>query len=405
MSRLCLMLSLVLAAGTSLPAADWRQFRGNDATGVVDDQTVPTSWTETENRAWAAELPGRGLSGPIIVGKKVFLTASSGFSQDRLHVLCLDADTGAKLWHRQFTAMGRTMCHNKMCVATPTPCSDGKRVFAFFSSNDVICLDLEGNLQWLRALTLDYPNASNSLGMSSSPLVLGNTLVLQVENDSESFACGLDVDTGLNRWKHDRPVAANWTSPSIFSKAGSSDDDQLVLLQSSRGLTAIRPYSGTTVWNYGTGCSTIPSTVAVKETVYVPSNGLTALTPEEGASAPKVKWNVGRLGPGTPSPIVVGDYVYVVNNAGVLNGANIQTGEATIQLRLPGSGAFSSTPIAANGNIYLFREGGMGIVVQGGDKPKVESSFDLKETILCTPAIADGGLYVRSDQHLWKIAK
>jgi outer membrane protein assembly factor BamB len=88
------------------------------------------------------------------------------------------------------------MCHNKMCVATPTPASDGKRIFAFYSSNDVICLDLAGNLLWYRGLTFDYPNASNSLGMASSPVVVNDTLVVQVESDAEAFAVGLDTQTG-----------------------------------------------------------------------------------------------------------------------------------------------------------------------------------------------------------------
>ena len=90
-------------------------------------------------------------------------------------------------------ATGRTMSHNKTCVAANTPCSDGDRVFALFSSNDLFAFDLDGNLLWLRGLTFDYPNASNSLGMAQSPVVIDGTLVVQSENDSESFAAGLDV--------------------------------------------------------------------------------------------------------------------------------------------------------------------------------------------------------------------
>src|SRR5579871_691897 len=237
---------LSLGLAVALSGADWPQFRGADSSGVSPDRNVPTSITE--NIAWSAELPGRGLSGPIVVGEKVFLSASSGYQQDRLHILCFDAGTGKKLWERQFWATGRTLCHPKMCNATPTPASDGKRVFAFFSSNDVVCVDLEGNLQWMRGMTYDYPNASNSLGMSSSPVVLGETLIVMVENLSESFTAGLDVATGANRWKLDRPQLDNWTSPTVLP--GKMREDDLVILQSIKGLTALRPYTGYEVWHF-----------------------------------------------------------------------------------------------------------------------------------------------------------
>jgi hypothetical protein len=187
--------------------ADWTQFRGTDTTGVSADK-VPTRIAESI--AWTADLPGRGLSGPIVVGDQVILTASSGFNQDRLHVLSFSAKTGELNWERQFWATGRTMCHPKMCNATPTSASDGQRIFAFFSSNDLACLDLEGNLLWFRGLTHDYPNASNSLGMSSSPVVVGDTLVVQVENDSQS-------PTGPLRWCC--PVASRPTPWSSCSRA------------------------------------------------------------------------------------------------------------------------------------------------------------------------------------------
>ena len=201
----------VLCGLSVLSGADWLQFRGGDSSSVAGNETLPTNWSDQENIAWKSKLPGRGLSGPIVVGDRVFITASSGHHQDRLHVLGFDAADGKQLWERQFWATGRTMCHEKMAVATPQPASDGQRIFAFYSSNDLACLDLDGNLLWFRGLTFDYPNASNSLGMSSSPVVMGDTVIAQVESDSESFAVGLDVKTGVQRWKIDRPKMSNWT--------------------------------------------------------------------------------------------------------------------------------------------------------------------------------------------------
>ena len=207
-----------------ITARDWRQFRGNDTTGVSEEASLPVKWSATENIAWKAALPGRGLSSPIIVGDRVFVTCSSGFRQDRLHVLCFSAADGSKIWERQFTATGRTMSHPKTCNAAPTPTSDGQRIFALYSSNDLVCLDLDGNLLWYRGLTFDHPNVSNSLGMASSPVVVGETLVAQVENDSESLATGVDAVTGLSRWTITRPKRANWTSAAVLGKGEGSDE-------------------------------------------------------------------------------------------------------------------------------------------------------------------------------------
>lgn len=384
-----------------LSGADWAQFRGPQGSGVSQDQNLPVVWNEKENIAWKVDLPGKGISGPIVVGNRVIVTACSGYQQDRLHVLCFAADTGKKTWERQFWATGRTMCHNKMSVAAPTPASDGERIFAFYSTNDVICLDLEGNLQWFRGLTFDYPNASNSLGMASSPIVVGDTLVVQAENDSESFAAGLDVKTGKNRWKLDRPILANWTSPTILP--GKTRDEDLVLLQSGRGLSAVRPRTGESVWKYGEGCSTIPSSVVADGVVYAPSNGMVALRAEAGDSSPKVLWSASKLSPKTPSPLVYRDHVYCVGSADVLSCASAKTGEVVWKLRL--EGPFSGTPVAAEGRLYLFNERGVAQVVQLGEKGEIVATNDLKETILCTPAIARNAIFVRSDTHLWKIAK
>ncbi len=392
---------LALCCVTFLCGADWRQFRGNAADGVAGDDRLPTEWNDGEEIAWKVPLVGRGLSGPIVIGNRVIVTASSGYDQDRLHTICFDVASGETIWHRQFWATGRTNCHPKMSVATPTPSSDGKHIFAFYSSNDLACLDLDGNLQWYRGLGHDFPNASNSLGMASSPIAVGETVVVQVESDAEAFATGIDVHTGIARWRIDRPRAANWTSASIFK--GSTTDDDLVLLQSSKGISAIHPLTGEEAWSYQDGASTIPSSVVAGSTIFVPSHGLTALRPVAASESPEILWQENRLGPGTPSPLVLNERVFIVNNGAVLVCANTNTGQVEWRLRL--KGPFSATPVAAGGHICFFNEDGLGQVVRADAKQgSLVASGDLGETILATPAIADGAIYVRSDGHLWKIA-
>jgi outer membrane protein assembly factor BamB len=329
----------------------------------------------------------------------VFITAASGPRQTRLHVLCFDAQTGSLTWERRFWATGRTQCHEKTSVATPTATSDEKHLYVTFSSNDIICLDLEGNLIWLRGITLDYPNASNSLGMASSLLIAGNTLVVMVENDSESFTVGLDLYNGVNRWKLDRPKLANWTSPiPLPSVAGSP----VAGIQSGQGLLAIRADTGQTLWEYTDGASTIPSSVVHNDILYIPSHGLTALKLSSSGDPPEQIWRSGRFRPATASPIIVADRAFIINAAGVLACGTITDGSRLWQLRL--KGPFSASPVASGRHLYCLNEEGLlhivDCLVEGGE---IVGTYDFAETILSTPAIAHGALYVRSDRHLWKL--
>ncbi|MDB6119840.1 MAG: Pyrrolo-quinoline quinone [Verrucomicrobiaceae bacterium] len=306
------LLSLLLAA--PVVHADWLQFRGPSGSSVSAESKMPA---ETLKIGWSADLPGRGLSAPIIVGDKVFVTCASGPEQAVLHVICFSTADGHKVWERVMHATGRTMTQSKTCVAAPTPCSDGKTVYALYSSNDLFAFDLDGNLQWLRGLTLDYANASNSLGMAQSPVIAGGTLVVQSENDSESFAAGIDIATGVNKWKMERPKAANWSSALIWK-------NDVVALQSSKGLAGVEAATGKVLWNYADGASTIPSSALGANAIYAASNGITALVPESGAVSQL--WRNEKLRPGTASPVVVGDGLFVINSAGVLLKADVITG-------------------------------------------------------------------------------
>ena len=263
--------TLILAA---LPlaalAGDWPQFRGPDSTGVAADAEIPAK----PKIDWGVALPGRGLASPIVVGERVFITCSSGPKQERLHVICFNAADGAKIWERQLNSTGRTMSHPKTSVAACTPCSDGKRVFALWSCNDLAGFDLDGNLLWVRGLTADYPNASNSLGMASSPIVIGETVVTMIENDSESYTLGVDVRTGRNLWKLERPKSANWTSPVPYRADAKAT--AVALLQSSKGLLAVDATSGSQLWEFADGASTMSSSVVAEGVIYAPSNGVTA---------------------------------------------------------------------------------------------------------------------------------
>lgn len=389
-------------ATLSVHGEDWRQFRGNDATGVAVDGNLARRIDE-QTMQWKAELPGGGISGPIVVGDRVYVTASSGFLQDRLHVLCFSAKTGQLTWERQFWATGSTTCHDTMRVATATPASDGQRIFAVYSSNDVVCLDLDGQLVWCRALGLEAPNTSNSLGMASSPVVLGDTVILQTEADADALVWGINATTGETRWKLVRNRASNWTSPSILR--GPSSDQDRVVLQSSSGIDVLNPASGEVVWSYDQGADTIASSTVSQGVVYAVSQGLTALQPPANESDVDVLWSEQKLAPGSPSPIVDGERVYVVSGK-ILTTGDASNGEVIWRMRLTGSSRYWSTPLLGNGHLYLFDQDGVARVVELGEKKgTIVSEYELGGDVLCTPAASNDAIFVRSHSHLWKFSE
>ena len=403
MTILRLLLALAALSSISL-AGDWPQFRGPDSTGTADDAKIPAKLKID----WSAPLPGRGLASPIVVGGKVFITASSGPQQERLHVLCFAAADGAKLWERQLLATGRTMSHPKTAVAAGTPCSDGRQVFALWSSNDLAAFDLDGNLLWLRGLTADYPNASNSLGMASSPIVIGETVIAMIENDSESYSLGLDVKTGRNLWKLDRPKAANWTSPVPFR--ANAKTAPFALLQSTKGLLAVDATSGSQLWEYTDGASTMSSSVVAAGVIYAPSNGITALTPQASGTAPTQLWRSKQLNPSTISPLVFDGRLFSVNGAGVLATANARTGDNGWKLRL--TGPFSGSPVGAGARLLAVNEKGLVQVVDiAAAEGAVLGTLQLplkdgtEELVLCTPALSGDRVFIRTDSMLWRLGE
>ncbi|MBX7074180.1 MAG: PQQ-binding-like beta-propeller repeat protein [Pirellulales bacterium] len=393
---------LVLLVGCAAQGSDWPQFRGPGGSSVSMDTGLPTTGELGSQVAWKQEVPGRAVSGPIVVQGRVICTGSGGANDDRLFVTCHDAKTGELVWQREFWATGRTQRHPTSAVAAPTAASDGESIYAFFSSNDLVCLSLDGDLRWLRGLTADHPASYNDTGMASSPLVMGDTVVVQMECQGDSFAAGIDKHTGETRWRRDRLKSANWVSPAGYSRAGRN----VALLQSSDQLTAHDALTGEELWRFGKSCSTIPSVCVGSDTLYVPSDGITALALGQGNEQPNERWQVSRLAPDNASPVVAGDRVYVINGAGVLVVASADDGKIVWQLRLTGS--FWATPVVADGHLFAVNQDGMLQVIRlddAGGKGEVVAKHELGEAVLGSPAVADGALFIRGDGHLWKFGK
>jgi outer membrane protein assembly factor BamB len=390
-------ISLVAAVLVALAGADWRQFRGSDNSGVSPERApLPISFAADHDIAWEVPLPGRGPSSPIVVGDRVVVTCSSGARQERLHLLCFAAADGRCLWQREFWATGNTLTQELAAVAIPTPASDGRRIFAFYSSNDLACVDLDGNLLWYRGLGYEYPNTRNAVGMASSPLLMGDTVIVQLDSPGQALLAGIDADSGATRWQIDRPADAAFSSPTRFGDAA--------LVQGKTALVAIEPRNGRVLWKYDYDAPYQPvaSTTAWRDTVFLPGLKLSALRPGAAGEEAKLLWAETRLRPDIASPVVYDGRIYVLKGSGVLACGDAASGHTYWQLRLKGS--FWASPVCADGRLYCVSREGLVQVVELGKQGKLAATSRIDDGISASPAVAQGAVFFRSDRHLWKIA-
>jgi outer membrane protein assembly factor BamB len=398
LTRISACVSILLVAIGTMQAGDWPQFRGPGGTAISEETNLPEKWSEKEGIRWKADLPGRGLSNPVIAGGKVYVTASSGYKESKLHVLAFDEATGKKLWERTIWSTGGTQCHPKTCMAAPTPVTDGKAVYALFATTDLCAFDSEGKLLWYRSLVRDYPEISNQVGMAASPILHDNVLLVPMDNVGDSFLLAIDKKTGKNKWKVERPKEICWTTP-LLLKNGSKAN---VLFQTGEELTAYDIDSGRISWKYKEkGLSTIPSPALSSGSILVPGKSLVCLKPGSDQTSPEVTWKSNKMQTDYASHMHYQDRIYAPNGAGVLICADAVNGKVLWQERL--TGPFAASPVAGDGKIYLVNEEGTTFVVQAGAEPKLLSTNEIKDTILATPAIANGAIFLRSDKALYCI--
>ena len=393
------LVALILITPTA-QGTDWLEFRGKDHQANANGASLPKSLTEEDNVAWRVELPARGPAGPIIVGDRVIVTSSGGEGrqQDRMHINCYSTETGEELWHHQFWATGRPFSHPTSANAAPTPASDGERIYAFFSSNDLVCLDLDGQLLWFCGLTYDYPKAANDVGMSSSPTLAGDVVVVQIENQGDSFVAGLDKLTGETLWRQPRNQSAAWASPIAYQVDGVDH----VLVLGRDGATGYRARDGEIAFKLAGSGSTVSSAVNLGDKLLLPFDGLTLIDPTKMTDGqPTVLWNSSRLRPSNTSPVIDGDTGYLLSSNGVLTSCDLTDGSKGFQARVEGN--YWSTPVVANGFLYAFSQQGAAKIVKLGEEPEVVSEIDLGETILASPAVNEDSLFIRTDNALWKL--
>lgn len=393
--------ALLMLAVLSQPAAagDWPQFRGPDGQGHSAERDLPLNWSETDNVAWKTPVPGLGWSSPVIRGRQIWLTTAVE-SDGSLRAICIDAATGRIARDIEvFRKPDLGPINPKNSHASPTPVMDGDRVFVHFGAHGTACL-ARGEVLWRNEeLAHDHRH-----GPAGSPVVWRDLVILNCDGADRQFVAALDRDTGHIRWRADRPGKMAYATPLVVTINGV---DQLISPGGGE-VTAFDPATGHVIWKvrHG-GDSVVMRPVVGHDMVYVSSGyGSTALYAFElgrtgEISLSDARWTLRRGVPYDPSPLVVGDELYLVSDQGVASCLDAHTGKQRWQMRL--SGAFSASPLTAEGRIYFTNEEGLTTVMEAGPAAKKLAENQVEGRTLASLATSDRAIFLRTDTALYRI--
>jgi outer membrane protein assembly factor BamB len=417
--------------------ASWPQFRGEGASGVARGAHPPLRWTldPPHNLKWKVEIPGLGHSSPVVWGDRVFVTtavssrpdtdlrvsspmdSAKDMSSHSLRVLCLDRRSGRVLWERvAYEGVPKTKRSPKNSFASPTPVTDGKHVVAMFGSHGLYSYDMDGKLLWKQDLgAIDagfFFDPDYQWADASSPVLYKNLVILQCDIQKGSFLAAYDLETGERRWKTMRDELPSWSSPTLY-RGGSQPE---LIANGVNGIRGYDPDTGQERWSLKTGNSMIvaPTPVAGPGLIVV-TNGYRPLKPiyaiRPGASGDIslgdesanrwVAWSKKAGGSYYITPLIYGEHLYILTEDGVLTNYDLKTGEQIYRKRVGKTGdTFSSSPVAADGYLFLASEGGEVYVVKEGTEFQLAAENPVDEMCMATPAIVDGMLFVRTRSHL-----
>lgn len=426
--------ALSVSAGAS---AQWPQWRGPGGLGISPEHDVPLEWSPTTNIKWRTEIPGRGHSSPIVWGDRIFLTTSIKGEQvpgrkapvhldfsrkpgyvhpdstdvdykHALKVLAIDAKSGKVLWER--VAYDGEMAddrHRKNTYASSTMAADGERAYAFFESAGLYAYTFDGVLVWKKDLG---GIIKAGLGPGTSPVIYKDLIILQCDQEmgDGSYIVALDRKTGAEVWRANRTNRRSWATPLIVN-TGARDE---LIASGAEAVVSYDPATGKELWRAnGTQSHPIPSPVATKGLVFMTagSQAKVALALRPGGSgdlrdSPSVVWRYNKGTAYVPSPIAVGDYLYLMTDTGLLTCIDALTGERKYEGgRVPVPATFTASPVAISDWILLTSEDGDTFVVKTGPVHEIVRTNSVGEPVYASPAIANGTIYIRGEKHLFAI--
>ena len=401
------VVSILWCAGAIVRAADWPQFRGPTGQGHAPDAAVPLEWSETDNVTWKSPVEGRGWSSPVIAAGRIWLTTAvtDPAAGSSLRLLAYDVATGANTLDVEVFGSDETYLLNpKNSFASPTPVldPDGERVYVHFGASGTAAVSTSGDILWRTR----FPYISQH-GNGGSPILHDGRLVVSIDGYDTAYLVALDARTGEERWRSPRPdpVSQAYSTPLLIRVA---DRDQIFNVSAFRA-SGHDPETGREIWRvrYPNGFSNVPRPIYGHGLVYL-STGFQSPTllavRADGAgdvTRSHVAWRLRRGAPLTPSPILVGDELYVVTDFGIATCVDALTGDVHWQQRLGGN--HSASPVFVDGRIYFQNEEGVTTVLAPGPEFRVLARNRLDGLTLASMAVADGALFIRSDSHLYRI--
>lgn len=398
------VLLVVVLVAVRAQAQEWPEFRGPTGQGHAGDRGVPSEWSEARNVAWKTPILGLGWSSPVVGGGRVWLTTATGDREVSLRAVAYDVETGREVVNVEvFRLRSLRDLNPKNSWASPTPILEGDRVYVHFGADGTAALTTAGDVVW----KTKFPYESQH-GAGGSPVLFGDLLIFSCDGSDAAFVVALDKKTGKTRWKTHRRTPADqaYTTPLVI-RVG--ERDQVISIGAFR-VGAYDPANGKEIWraSYADGFSNVPRPVYGHGLVYIATGfqqpSLIAVRPDGSGDVTRthIAWALKRGAPFTPSPVMVGDELYVLNDGGILTAVDARTGNILWQQRLGGS--YSASPLFVDGKLYFSSEESVTTVLVPGKEFRRIATNRLEGAMLASIAVSNGALFIRTDSHLYKLS-
>lgn len=395
--RAPLALVVLLATfGAPLGAQEWTRFRGPNGSGE-SETSVPAQWSDG-NLLFRVELPAQGHSSPVLWGQRVFLTGAQEQGQKRL-AFCLDALSGKLLWQKEFAGATYPI-HRQNSFASSTPAVDAERVYLAVVSPEqysVVALSHDGHQQW----KADLGPFESQHGFGTSPIVYGELVVINNDQDGASSLVALERKTGRVRWKAPRrTVVAAYSTPCVFRPA--SGPEQLIFNSQAHGISSVNPQDGSTNWEIELFDKRSVSSPLVAGGLVFGSCGSGAggnyLVAVRPGSKPEVVYKFDKAAPYVPTAVAKGDLLFLWSDNGIVSCLQLADGKLVWQKRV--GGTFSGSPVRAGDKLIGVSYDGEAIVLAAAREYQELGRYKLGDVCRSTPALALGRIYLRSESQL-----